>query len=147
MIGWENSCRIFKLLLLCSIGDLFSSRYICHSQRSTYFRLFNSKLMMKNESISFPARLTDKMIDVSEALAFFEQGSYQNGLFQRALLKRVFRTHVTMRFTEHILLETLDHEIEDIIFLDFRHYFFSKLDIVFFIFWTILSEICETLFP
>ena len=58
MIAWENSCLILKLPLFCSIGDLFSLRYICHSQRFTEFRMFISKLIMKTVSISVPSGLT-----------------------------------------------------------------------------------------
>ena len=66
-----------KLPLFCAIGDLFSLRYICRSQRFTDFRLFNSKLM-KTESITVPAGLNEKIIDVvMEALAFFDQRSFR----------------------------------------------------------------------
>ena len=58
MVVLGNSCLILKLALFCSIGDLFSFRYICCLQSFTEFRLFNSKLIMKTESISVPAGLT-----------------------------------------------------------------------------------------
>ena len=66
-----------KLPLFCSIGDLFSLRYICHFQRFTDFRLFNSKLMKKTESISVPAGLAEKIIDVVKEALAFDQRSFR----------------------------------------------------------------------